>query len=158
MGSTLVMGGAAIGAGEWMAGPLTTAKYGGAILWLSTLSILGQVVYNLEISRYTLYSGESIFTGKFRLLPGPFFWLALYLLLDFGSVFPYIASAAATPLAAVMVVVANSAAGGSLTATELPLPGRAQTGWERKRLAVAFSSPADFPVAVVPSAQDVPAR
>lgn len=53
--------------------------------------------------------------------------------------------------ATVMVVVANSAAGGSLTATELPLPGRAQTGWERKRLAVAFSSPADFPVAVVPS-------
>lgn len=103
IGPGLVMGGAAIGAGEWMAGPLTTAKYGGAILWLSTLSILGQVVYNLEISRYTLYSGESIFTGKFRLLPGPFFWLALYLMLDFGSVFPYIASAAATPLAAVMV-------------------------------------------------------
>jgi hypothetical protein len=103
IGPGLVMGGAAIGAGEWMAGPLTTAKYGGAILWLSTLSILGQVIYNLEISRYTLYSGESIFTGKFRLLPGPFFWLALYLMLDFGSVFPYIASAAATPLAAVMV-------------------------------------------------------
>ena len=100
-GAILLAG--AIGAGEWMAGPLTTAKYGGAILWLSTLSILGQVVYNLEISRYTLYSGESIFTGKFRLLPGPFFWLALYLMLDFGSVFPYIASAAATPLAAVMV-------------------------------------------------------
>ena len=75
IGPGLVMGGAAIGGGEWMAGPLTTAKYGGAILWLSTLSILGQVIYNLEISRYTLYSGESIFTGKFRLLPGPFFWL-----------------------------------------------------------------------------------
>ena len=30
---------------------------------------LGQVLYNLEISRYTLYSGEPIFTGKFRLYP-----------------------------------------------------------------------------------------
>jgi hypothetical protein len=103
IGPGLVMGGAAIGGGEWMAGPLTTAKYGGAILWLSTLSILAQVVYNLEISRYTLYCGEPIFTGKFRLLPGPFFWLAIYLLLDFGSLFPYLASSAATPLAAIIV-------------------------------------------------------
>jgi hypothetical protein len=103
IGPGLVMGGTAIGGGEWIAGPLTTAKYGGAILWLTTLSILAQVVYNLEISRYTLYCGEPISTGKFRTLPGPFFWLFVYLVLDFGSVFPYIASAAATPLAAVMV-------------------------------------------------------
>jgi hypothetical protein len=103
IGPGLVTGGAAIGGGEWVAGPLTTAKYGGGILWLATLSILAQVVYNLESSRYTLYCGEPIFTGKFRLLPGPIFWLAAYLVLDFGSVFPYIASAAATPLAAVIV-------------------------------------------------------
>lgn len=103
VGPGLVMGGVAIGGGEWIAGPLTTAKYGGAILWLTTLSILAQVVYNLEISRYTLYCGEPISTGKFRLPPGPLFWLGVYLVLDFGSVFPYIASAAATPLAAVIV-------------------------------------------------------
>src|SRR5687768_13055356 len=97
------MGGAAIGGGEWLAGPLTTARYGGAILWLSTVSILAQVLYNLEISRYTLYCGEPIFTGKFRLLPGPVFWLVLYLFLDFGSVFPYLVANAATPLAAVIL-------------------------------------------------------
>jgi hypothetical protein len=103
VGPGLVMGGVAIGGGEWIAGPLTTAKYGGAILWLTTLSIVAQVVYNLEISRYTLYCGEPISTGKFRVPPGPLFWLGVYLVLDFGSVFPYIASAAATPLAALMV-------------------------------------------------------
>jgi hypothetical protein len=97
------MGGAAIGGGEWITGPMTTARYGGAILWLSTVSILAQVLYNLEISRYTLYSGEPIFTGKFRLLPGPMFWLVVYLFLDFGSVFPYLAANAATPLAAVII-------------------------------------------------------
>src|SRR5829696_10011911 len=53
LGPGLVMGGAAIGGGEWLAGPLTTARYGGAILWLCTISILTQVLYNLEISRYT---------------------------------------------------------------------------------------------------------
>jgi hypothetical protein len=103
IGPGLVMGGAAIGGGEWLAGPLTTARYGGAILWLSTLSILTQVLYNLEISRYTLYCGEPIFTGKFRLLPGPIFWLILYLALDFGSVFPYLVANAATPLGAVIL-------------------------------------------------------
>src|SRR6185436_8289994 len=84
-------------------GPLTTARYGGAILWLATISIVAQVIYNLEISRYTLYCGEPIFNGKFRLPPSPMFWLVAYLILDFGSVFPYLVANAATPLAAVMV-------------------------------------------------------
>lgn len=103
IGPGLVMGGSAIGGGEWLKGPEVTARYGGALLWLATLSILGQVIYNLEISRYTLYTGEPIFTGKFRTLPGPRFWLFVYLVLDFGAVFPYLAANAATPLAAVML-------------------------------------------------------
>src|SRR5258708_35954779 len=98
LGPGLMMGGAAIGGGEWLKGPEVTAKYGGGLLWLATLSILGQVLYNIEISRYTLYTGEPIFTGKFRTLPGPMFWACMYLALDFGSVFPYLASSAATPL------------------------------------------------------------
>ncbi|MGH7138590.1 MAG: hypothetical protein ACREHD_22825, partial [Pirellulales bacterium] len=66
IGPGLLMGGAAIGGGEWLTGPLVTARFGGALLWLATLSIVSQVFYNLEISRYTLYCGEPIFTGKFR--------------------------------------------------------------------------------------------
>lgn len=103
LGPGLVMAGAAIGGGEWLTGPRISARYGGALLWLATLSILGQVFYNLEICRYTLYTGEPILTGKFRLLPGPRLWLFVYLLLDFGSVFPYLAANAATPLAAVLL-------------------------------------------------------
>lgn len=101
LGPGLLMGGAAIGGGEWLLGPIVTARYGGALLWLATLSIACQVIYNVEISRYTLYTGEPIFTGKFRTLPGPMFWVFLYLALDFGSVFPYLAASAATPVAAV---------------------------------------------------------
>ncbi len=100
-GPGLLVGGSAIGGGEWLAGPAVTARYGGALMWLATLSILGQVFYNMEISRYALYTGEPIFTGKFRTLPGPRFWLFMYLLLDFGAVFPYLAANAATPLAAI---------------------------------------------------------
>jgi hypothetical protein len=102
-GPGLVMAGAAIGGGEWLAGPLTTARYGGAILWLSTISIVAQLFYNLELGRYALYCGEPIFTGKFRLLPSPFFWLTIYVFLDFGSVFPYLVSNAATPIGAIIL-------------------------------------------------------
>jgi Mn2+/Fe2+ NRAMP family transporter len=100
LGPGIVAGGAAIGGGEWLLGPEVTARYGGAMLWLATISILGQVLYNIEISRYTLYSGEPIFTGKFRTPPGPKFWLTVYMILDFGSLFPYLAASAATPVAA----------------------------------------------------------
>ncbi|MBT4011823.1 MAG: Nramp family divalent metal transporter [Planctomycetaceae bacterium] len=102
LGPGLILGGAAIGGGEWLVGPEVTAKYGGALLWLATLSIVGQVLYNLEISRYTLYSGEPIFTGKFRSRPGKKFWMPVYMALDLGSIFPYLALTAAIPLFAAL--------------------------------------------------------
>jgi len=79
-----------------------TARYGGGLLWLATLSILAQVVYNVEVSRYTLYTGEPIFAGKFRTLPGPKCWLVVYMLFDVSMLFPYLVSNAAIPLLAVV--------------------------------------------------------
>lgn len=102
LGPGLLMGGAAIGGGEWLTGPQVTAKFGGSLLWLATMSILGQIIYNIEISRYTLYTGEPIFTGKFRTQPGPKFWVWIYLLLDIGTAFPYLAASAAIPLLLVL--------------------------------------------------------
>lgn len=98
IGPAIIAGGSAIGGGEWLMGPTVTARYGGALLWLATVSILCQVVYNIEISRYTLYSGEPIMNGKFRTIPGPALWLILYLILDVGAIIPYLSKNAATPL------------------------------------------------------------
>ena len=98
IGPGLLMGGASIGGGEWLLGPSVTARYGAALLWLATVSILAQVFYNIEVSRYALYTGEPIFTGKFRTMPGPKFWVVAYLFLDAGSIFPYLAANAAVPL------------------------------------------------------------
>lgn len=95
------MASAAIGGGEWLTGPVVTSRYGGGLLWLAAISIFVQVIYNVEISRYTLYTGEPIFTGKFRTLPGPKFWLLIYLVLDCGSFLPYLASSTAVPLSAI---------------------------------------------------------
>lgn len=98
LGPGLLMAGANIGAGEWLMGPLLTARYGGAILWVATTSILCQVCFNLAVMRYALYCGESIFVGFLRTAPGPWLWLPLYLLLDLGSYLPYAAHSAAVPL------------------------------------------------------------
>ena len=103
LGPGLMMAGAAIGGGEWLMGPATTAKYGGIIMWLAMVSILTQVVYNLEVMRYALFCGESIFVGWFRLGPGPRFWTGVYLFVDFFGLWPYLAANAAVPLAAAIL-------------------------------------------------------
>lgn len=137
IGPGLVMGGAAIGGGEWITGPKSTAMYGGAVLWLATLSILGQVIYNFEISRYTLYTGEPIFTGKFRVPPGPLCWLVVYLILDMGSFFPYLAQTAAQPAAAVLLGhVANEKAEGPASVFGIPLSIGARPITERDLLQI----------------------
>jgi hypothetical protein len=103
IGPGVVMAASAVGGGEWLLGPTVTAKYGGSLMWLAGLSILFQAAYNIEISRYTLYCGEPIFSGKFRTLPGPWFWLVVYLLLDFSAVFSYHAASAAIPIEVILL-------------------------------------------------------
>lgn len=72
---------AAIGGGEWIVGPLTTIKYGRGILWIATLGIMLQTVFNLEAARYTMYTGEPIITGIMRLRPGSKVWAWFYILI-----------------------------------------------------------------------------
>ena len=103
IGPGVLMVGSNIGGGEWLFGPIVTARYGGSLMWIATISIACQVFYNLSIMRYTLYTGEPIFLGFFRTWPGPKFWAVFYLMLDLGGVFPYLASNAAVPLSAVIL-------------------------------------------------------
>src|SRR5688572_13076984 len=103
LGPGLMMAGAAIGGGEWLMGPAVTARYGGVVMWLALVSILAQVAYNIEVSRYALYCGESIFVGFMRLLPGPRFWTGVYLFVDFFGLWPYLAASAAVPLGAAIL-------------------------------------------------------
>lgn len=66
--------GLAIGSGEWLLGPSVVVRYGAAFLWITTVSVLLQVLLNLEMARYTLATGEPILTGFMRTRPGPAFW------------------------------------------------------------------------------------
>ena len=88
IGPGLLLAGSAIGGGEWLFGPIVTARYGGQLMWIAAISILLQVSHNLCMMRYTLYTGEPIFVGFFRTRPGPMFWVFFYLLLDLGGIWP----------------------------------------------------------------------
>lgn len=72
---------AAIGGGEWIVGPLFTIKYGRGILWIATVGIVLQTIFNLEAARYTMYTGEPIITGFMRLRPGSKFWAWFYIVI-----------------------------------------------------------------------------
>jgi Mn2+/Fe2+ NRAMP family transporter len=66
--------GIAIGSGEWLIGPAVVLKYGAALLWITSIAVFLQVILNQEMGRYTLCTGEPIFTGFMRTRPGPAFW------------------------------------------------------------------------------------
>ena len=100
IGPGLLMVGSTIGGGEWMFGPIVTARYGGIVMWIAAVSVALQAVFNLSVMRYALYTGEPIFVGLLRTFPGPKFWIVFYLIADSGYIWPYVASNAAVPVAA----------------------------------------------------------
>lgn len=73
-----------LGSGEWLLGPAVVAKHGVYLLWLTTVSCLLQLFLNVECIRYTLATGEPIWSGILKLRPGPgywaWFWTAMVLL------------------------------------------------------------------------------
>jgi len=68
----------AIGGGEWLIAPAAGVRYGPAVMGVATIAIVLQLVLNLEGIRYTLYTGEPIYTGFMRLKPRPGFWAFIY--------------------------------------------------------------------------------
>lgn len=103
IGPGVLIAGASIGSGEWLAGPGVTAQYGGTLLWVATLSIVAQVFCNLEFMRYAMYCGEPILVGGFRCWPGPKFWTPFYALMEFGHIWPFNVASAAVAVAAIML-------------------------------------------------------
>ncbi len=103
VGPGMLLAGASIGSGEWLTGPGITAQYGATLLWLATLSIVGQVFVNIEMIRYTLYCGEPIVVGFFRSWPGPRLWTICYALLDIAAIWPFNVAGAAVALAAALL-------------------------------------------------------
>jgi hypothetical protein len=69
VGPGAIVLGASIGSGEWLIRPAAVVKYGLSLLWVTTLAVLFQTIFNTEVVRYTLYTGEPAFTGFMRTRP-----------------------------------------------------------------------------------------
>ena len=101
IGPGAILLGLSLGSGDWILGPAATAHLGPDILWLCTVSVLLQALLNMEMARYTVATGESIFAGFMRVAPGPRVWGPVYALLHLAQVgWPGWALAAAVTLTA----------------------------------------------------------
>lgn len=104
IGPGAILLGTSIGSSEWLLGPAVTARYGGFLLWLIPVSIVLQAIMNTESIRYTMYTGEPIYTGFMRTAPGSQFWAFFYITLSFLQLsWPGWVSAAATALTALFI-------------------------------------------------------
>ena len=83
VGPGIIVLGAAIGSGEFLLGPAALVKYGLSLFWVIGVAVTLQTLFNLEIMRYTLATGEPIFTGFMRTRPHSTFWAWFYCILYF---------------------------------------------------------------------------
>ncbi|HEY6814254.1 MAG TPA: Nramp family divalent metal transporter, partial [Croceibacterium sp.] len=83
IGPGVILLGSAIGSGEWLIGPAAFVQYGLTLLWITAVAVFFQTVFNTELVRYTLYTGEPAVVGFMRTRPHARFWAAIYTLLYF---------------------------------------------------------------------------
>jgi len=68
VGPSFVLLGMGLGSGELIMWPYLAANFGLGIIWAAVLGITFQFFINMEIERYTLINGESVFVGLARKL------------------------------------------------------------------------------------------
>lgn len=83
IGPAIILIGLSIGSGEWLIGPAAAVNYGAAMLGIVTISVLFQSVFNVELMRYTISTGEAITTGFMRLGSRPRLIGLIYIVLGF---------------------------------------------------------------------------
>jgi Mn2+/Fe2+ NRAMP family transporter len=78
VGPGVIILGASIGSGEFLVGPAAFVKYGLTMFWIVGIAVYLQVLFNLELMRYTMATGEPAFTGFMRTRPHATFWAWFY--------------------------------------------------------------------------------
>lgn len=98
IGPSFIILGVGLGSGELILWPYLTSNFGLGIIWAALLGITFQFFINMEIERYTLATGESIFVGLTRKF-GRFapYWFILSTLIPW--MWPGIMAASATVFA-----------------------------------------------------------
>lgn len=91
-----------LGSGEVILWPYLTANYGLGIAWGAILGITFQYFMNMEIERYALVKGESVFVGIYKLFKPAVYWFIVSTFIGFGL--PGIVAASAKVMASVLGV------------------------------------------------------
>lgn len=84
IGPSIILLGLGLGSGEVILWPYLVSNWGLGIIWAAVIGLTFQFFLNLEIERYAVIRGESIFVGfarKIRWLP---FWFIVSTFLGFG--------------------------------------------------------------------------
>lgn len=102
LGPSFILLGLGLGSGELILWPYLTSNFGLGIIWGAVLGITMQFFINMEIERYSLVRGESIFVGFARKLSFLPFWFIFSTFIGFG--WPGIIGASGTLLGSVIVV------------------------------------------------------
>ena len=93
LGPSFVILALGLGSGEIILWPYLTANYGLGIIWGALLGLTCQYFINMEIERYALVKGESVFTGLAKIWPRLPYWFIISTFL--GWALPGIAAASA---------------------------------------------------------------
>ena len=83
VGPGVIVLGLSIGSGEFLLGPAAFVRHGLSLLWVAGVAIFLQTIFNLELMRYTVATGEPVFTGFMRTRPSAKGWAIVYALLYF---------------------------------------------------------------------------
>ena len=74
VGPGVIALGVSIGSGEFLLGPATFVQHGFSLLWVVLIAITFQTIFNTEVLRYTLATGEPVFAGFMRTRPSSTLW------------------------------------------------------------------------------------
>src|SRR5262245_43427600 len=86
VGPGIIVLGVSIGSGEFLLGPAVFVRNGLSVLWVTLVAVLFQTIFNTELMRYTLATGEPVFTGFMRTRPSSTLWAWVYAVLYFLQV------------------------------------------------------------------------
>ncbi len=94
LGPSFIVLGLGLGSGEIILWPYLTSNHGLGMIWAILVGVFMQFFINMEVERYALIYGESIFVGFARWLRWLPLWFAISTLIGFG--WPGIGLAGAT--------------------------------------------------------------
>jgi hypothetical protein len=86
VGPGVIVLGASIGSGEFLLGPAVFVRHGLSLLWVTAVAVFLQTIFNMELMRYTIATGEPVFTGFMRTRPSSTAWAWFYSTLYFLQV------------------------------------------------------------------------